>query len=203
MSGRSSSRLGGSTKADHEAGQQGAIEQLGPLERHAVRHGHRQQDREQYPAETSALTNHVVPNNSANCTTFLVSSSRNADAHEEQVGVAQHRPQRPGGDPDGQHRRHEDEAERHDVEARAGCGCAGTGRGDRRWPGTDLPVACQNADAVDGAAVETALVLAGRERVERLADRWLDRLHGAAPNTCCSVLPTGPPARAAGSSCTS
>ena len=30
------------------------------------------------PAKTSALTNQVAPNSSANCTTFLVSSSRNA-----------------------------------------------------------------------------------------------------------------------------
>ena len=30
------------------------------------------------PAKTSAFTNHVVPNSSANCTTFFVSSSRNA-----------------------------------------------------------------------------------------------------------------------------
>ena len=53
------------------------------------------------PANTIALTTQVVPNRSANVRDALGLEQQERRAHEEQVGVRAHRPERPADDTHG------------------------------------------------------------------------------------------------------
>ena len=116
------------------------------------------------PAKTSAFTIQVVPNSSANPVMLRVSSSRNADAQEEQVRVRPHPPHRAAGHPH-RHQADEQDAEQGDeVVARGSTARTGTRTGGRRWPAPGRP----------GSSLLARAPLVGRR--EAGGD---DRLHAA------------------------
>ena len=180
---RSSRRSPGTTQASVSAASSAAYSQRGRVMRTRRATSMAASTLSSTPANTAALTAQVVPKSRANCTTFLVSSSRNATPMKNRSVYGRHLLERPADHPHQHQRREQHQRQHHEVERRDGAGAQVGERAvvDRRleladaWgPGgraaAGRGVVAQRQHRLLALAVGGAELHAGRGAVDR-ADR--------------------------------